>query len=118
MSPQNRYFDMALDVHVPDRWYVRSPLDAQGERIMPWEFFQGRTVCLENEPFVSVSHPGRALDFTLTGAGIPVVSRRVVSLCERLGVQGEAQFIPARVEGQAERYFILNTLRVIRCVDE
>ncbi|PTL78371.1 hypothetical protein DAT35_39980 [Vitiosangium sp. GDMCC 1.1324] len=109
---------MMDDMYVPGRWYVRSPLNAQGERIIPWEFRQGMPVCLDGEPFLPVSRPGRALDFTLTEAGITFVSQRLVSLCERLGIQDEVQFIPARVEGRAEPYFILNTLRLIKCVDE
>ena len=47
-----------------------------------------------------------------------MLSQRLVSLWERLGLQEEYQLIPARVEGQTERFFILNTLRIIRCVDE
>jgi hypothetical protein len=39
-------------------------------------------------------------------------------VCERLGIQNEAQFIPAQVEGQSEPYFVLNPLRIVKCVDE
>ncbi|WNG62458.1 hypothetical protein F0U59_04705 [Archangium gephyra] len=50
--------------------------------------------------------------------GNPVVHRRVVSLFERLGLQNEVQFIPVEVDGQTEPWFILNALRVIRCIDD
>ncbi len=30
----------------------------------------------------------------------------------------DVQFIPVRVESQAERYFILNSLRVVKCIDD
>ena len=49
---------------------------------------------------------------------IPVVSGRVVSIFKHLGLLDEVQFIPARVEGLSEPYFILNTLRIIRCIDD
>ncbi|MGZ3457947.1 MAG: AHH domain-containing protein [Archangium sp.] len=79
---------------------------------------QDKPVRIEREPFLPLSRPGRALDFTQTEVGIVVVSQRFVSLCKQIGVQDEVQLIPARVEGQRDPYFILNTLRIIRCVDE
>jgi hypothetical protein len=42
----------------------------------------------------------------------------MVSLFERLKLLGQVQFFPAQVEGQAEPFFILNVLRVIRCIDD
>jgi hypothetical protein len=65
-----------------------------------------------------IARSGHALDFTSTGLAIPVVSRHVVSLFERLGLLKQVQFFPAQVKGQAEPYFILNILRVIRCIDD
>ncbi|HSP80679.1 MAG TPA: DUF1629 domain-containing protein, partial [Myxococcaceae bacterium] len=64
-----------------------------------------------------VSQEGVALDFTLTGLASAVVSEAFVSLCEPMLGRDEVQFIPARVEGRAETYFILNTLRTIQCID-
>ena len=58
------------------------------------------------------------LDFNLTTLAIPVVHGRVVRLFERLGLQGEVQFLPARVNGQADTWFILNVLKIIRCIDD
>jgi hypothetical protein len=45
------------------------------------------------------------------------VHGRVAQLFERMDVQ-DVQFLPAQVEGHAGPYFILNTLRVIRCIDD
>ncbi|WNG22438.1 hypothetical protein F0U63_40945 [Cystobacter fuscus] len=47
-----------------------------------------------------------------------MVNGRFATLCERLGIQHQIQLIPARVEEHPEPYFVLNTLRLIRCVDE
>jgi hypothetical protein len=58
-----------------------------------------------------------ALDFSLAGVSIPVVHARFAQLLERLGVQ-DVQFIPVQMEGHTGPYFILNTLRIIRCIDE
>lgn len=118
MSSSKRYYEMYIDVHVPGQWTIRSPVNARGEKLIPWEFMQGRSVHLEEEPFVPLFYPGLALDYSESGRGIAVVSQRLAHLWTRLGFQKEVQLIPARVEGQMERFFILNTLHVIRCVDE
>ena len=73
---------------------------------------------LKDLPTLPLDTPGCALDFSLTEFAIPVVSARFVSLCQELGVQDDVQFIPARVACHMEPYFILNALRVIRCIDE
>jgi hypothetical protein len=73
---------------------------------------------LEKDPFVPLSSPGLALDYSDAVVAISVLSQRLVDLWCRLGLEKEIQFIPARVEGQTERYYLLNTLRIIRCVDE
>ncbi len=84
----------------------------------PWQFDQGKVITLEGTPLIGVGHPGRALDFSLTELATPVVSSRVVSVFESLDLQDEVQFIPARVQGQSQPYFILNTLRTLRCIDD
>jgi len=73
---------------------------------------------LEGRPVLGISHAGVPLDFSLTELATPVVTGRVVSLFEQLELGNEVQFIPALVEGQAEPYFILNVLHVIRCIDD
>jgi hypothetical protein len=93
-------------------------LDDQGRQLDPWQFTKGRAVVLEGKPVFAIAHPGQPLDFSLTGPATPVVTHRVVSLFERLRLQQEVQFIPARVEGRAEPYFILNVPRIIRCIDD
>ncbi|WP_369945114.1 imm11 family protein [Vitiosangium sp. GDMCC 1.1324] len=60
---------------------------------------------------------GHELDFCWAAFAIPVVHGRFVRLFERLGVQ-DVQFIPVQVEGHAGSFFILNTLRTIRCIDD
>lgn len=113
-----RYYDLWDDMRLPGRWHLKSPVDEQGKEMDPWQFKAGRHLELESTPVFRLARPGEALDFTLTGLTIPLVHRRVVSLFERLGLQQEVQFLPARVEGQSESYFILNVLQTIRCIDD
>lgn len=112
-----RYFRLMDDVHIPERWHVKGPLDEQDRQIIPWRLMKGMTLSVEKPLLVLLECQGRALDFSLTGLNIPVVSGRFVSVCERLGIQNEVQFIPARVEEHSEPYFVLNPLRIIRCID-
>jgi hypothetical protein len=79
---------------------------------------RGEILKWEKPLFLPIHIPGRALDFTQTAFGFIVVNSRFVSVCEQLGIQHEFQLIPARVEGQAEPYFILNPLRIVKCIDE
>jgi len=118
MSKSARYYKLFCDRYVPGRWYIKDPLDANGEFGMPSEFLQDGPLRIEREPFLPVSHPGLALDFTEAGVGIMVISQRLRSLYERLGLQNDCQFIPCHVDGKTERYFIFQPLRIIKCIDE
>jgi len=119
MSASKQYFDLWDDLYVPGRWHLSAPdVDVHGQEIDPWQFKAGEAVKLESAPLLRMVRPGRALDFSLTGLTVPLVNGRVVSLFECLGLEQEVQFIPARVEGFSEPYFLLNTLRVIRCIDD
>jgi hypothetical protein len=111
------YFELCSNMRIPGRWVLKSPVDEHGEEVDPWQFTESRVLEVQSELRLSMAHPGRELDFSLTGLGVVVVHGRVVQLFERMGIQ-EVQFLPAQVEGHFGPYFILNTLRVIRCIDD
>ncbi|XXF78605.1 hypothetical protein P2318_02280 [Myxococcaceae bacterium GXIMD 01537] len=83
----------------------------------PWQFCEGRWLEAPGAIRFPVKPAGQALDFTLASFSIPVVQGRVARLFERLS-PAEVQLIPVQVEGQFEPSFILNALRVIRCIDD
>jgi hypothetical protein len=111
------YFELCSNMRIPGRWVLKSPVDALGQEVDPWQFSEGRILESRADLRLPVSHPGRELDFSLTGLGVVVIHGRVVRLFERLGIQ-EVQFFPAQVESHTEPYFILNVLRIIRCIDD
>jgi hypothetical protein len=117
MTARTRYYELFDKMSIPGRWLLRMPVDERGEWIDTWQFKEGRVLNIEGPIRVPVKPTGTALEFS-SSMGIPVVHRRVVALFERLGLQKEVQFIPAQVEGQSEPWFILNTPRVIRCIDD
>lgn len=112
------YFDLFSNMRIPGRWVLGDPLDEHGLEISPWQFREGRQLDLQGMIRFRQLHPGHALDFSIAGSGIPVVHERVVSLFDQLKLQQQIQFLRVRVEGHPEPYFILNALRVIRCIDD
>ncbi|QRN95472.1 hypothetical protein JRI60_41470 [Archangium violaceum] len=112
-----RYFRLVDDKSVPERWHLKNPVDAEGNRVDPWQFDAGRTLDIQGRLFFRMSVPGAPLDFTEAGFAIPVIHERVKMLLERLNVP-EVQFILAEVESQPEPYFVLNPTLLIPCLDE
>jgi hypothetical protein len=112
-----RFFDLVENLRARGRWQLGSAVDEQGVEIDSWQFIEGKFLNLGCVPTYSIVTPGNPPDFGWDIDAVPVVSTRFVELFEKLTVQG-VQFIPVRVEGHDEPRFILNTLRVIRCIDD
>ena len=111
------YFDLKDDRHSLDRWHLSEPIDSSGQEIDPWQFFDGKHLDLNCVPRFKLDIPGRPLDFCWAAFSIPVVHARFVQIFERLKVQ-DVQFIPALVDEHTGPFFILNTLRTLRCIDD
>lgn len=112
-----KYYDLMDDRESHSRWHLGRPLDVQGYSINPWQFFKGRYLELGMAPRFPLDVPGQPLDFCWAAFSIPVVHERFVQLFQRLNVP-DVQFIPAQVEAHPGPYFILNTLRTVRCIDD
>lgn len=112
-----RYYDLRDDRSSRTRWHLGTPLDASGEELDPWQFFEGHPLELGCVPRFPLDVPGDPLDFCWAAFSIPVAHERLVQLLQRLRIQ-DVQFIPARVEGHPAPFFILNTLHEIRCIDD
>ncbi|MFL5358535.1 imm11 family protein [Archangium sp.] len=111
------YFELMDDRRPQPRWHLGCPLDEQGQEIDPWQFKHGKWLELGCVPRFPLDVPGHSLDYCWAAFAIPVVHERVVRLFERLGVR-DVQFIPVQVDGHPGPYFILNALRIIRCIDD
>jgi hypothetical protein len=112
-----RYYHLRDDRRSQTRWHLGTPVNESGEELDPWQFFEGHPLEMGCVPCFPLDVPGDPLDFCWAAFAIPVVHERFVQIFQRLGVQ-EAQFIPTLVEGHSGPYFILNTLRTIRCIDD
>lgn len=112
-----RYFELVDNMDIQGRWLLGKPVDAQGERMDPWQFSLGRSVDSPSGMRLRLRVPGNPLDYSEASFAIPVVSRRLMELLQGLGVE-DVQFFPARVESREEPYFVLNVTRLVDCIDE
>lgn len=113
----SRYYELKDNRRSHTRWHLGGPLDEQGNEIDPWQFRQGRFLKLEGMPRFPLDIQGEPLDFSWAAFAIPVVHDRFAQLFHKLGIQ-DVQLIPIQIEGHKEPYFILNALRIIRCIDD
>jgi len=112
-----RYFKLSDDVYVPGRWELGAPRDRQGQKIWTWLFRRGEPAAVNGPILIPLSHPGKSLDFSVAGAAVPIVHAKVAALFNELAPDA-VQLIPVEVESGSAPYFILNTLRVVKCIDE
>jgi hypothetical protein len=113
-----RYFDLADDVYLPERWELGHPLDQNGQQLEdPWQFRVGEPVRFEGQVQIPVKRPGTPLDFSHAAFSIPVVHVRVASLLAELA-PNDVESIPVRIDGQPDQFCILNATRLVRCIDD
>jgi hypothetical protein len=106
-----RLYELFFDA-TEDPWFLGDPEPS----IDSWPFRRGERVEAPGELRLPVTEPGRALDVTLRGGYILVVTERIGSLIEGLA-PNDVQRIPARVDSSDERYELLHVLARIDCVD-
>jgi hypothetical protein len=112
-----RFFDLADDVYVPNRWHLDTPIDSQGRKVFDWDFKRGMPVQIKGRLKIPIETAGVPLDFTEAGIRIPVVHVKVAAMLAEQA-PGDVQFIPADIEGHPEQYLVLVATRLIRCIDE
>ncbi|MHA7633367.1 imm11 family protein [Corallococcus sp. M7] len=116
---ERRFFELDIDVYVPERWYFKTSTHADGRPLDdPWVFTRGAPIPDPGPLRVPLSRPGKPLDYTSAGVGItPILSTRTADVFRTLA-PNDVQLFPVQVEGQAEPYFLLVAARTVRCVDE
>ena len=116
---EQRFFDLRIDVYVPERWYLAAPVGLAGEELDDiWQFSDGKSVEVRERLRIPLHRPGKPLDFTTAGAGrTPILSARTASVFRELA-PSDVQLFPVEVEGETEPYYLLNVTRQIRCIDD
>ncbi len=113
-----RYFKLSDDMRILDRWTLDNPMEGNGEELWHGLMTDGLHISVQQPARIALYVPGRALDFSTTALSIPIIHGKVKALFEQLGLNSQMQLFPITVEGQAEPYYVMNLLRVIRCIDD
>ncbi|WP_309895909.1 imm11 family protein [Archangium sp.] len=101
-----------------DQWTLGDPIDGNGQELWHGQVTRGLRLSVPGPARIGMYAPGRALDFSTTALNVPIIHDKVKALLERLGLGEQVQWFPITVEGQAEPYYLLNLLRVARCIDD
>jgi hypothetical protein len=111
------YYRLLDDLHLPGRWYLRSPVESSGVEMDPRVFLEARVVEVHRPLRLPQRRPGRPMDFTLADFDMPVARR---ALAERIdaAAPGALQLVPVSIAGHDGDFVILNLLRAVRCLDE
>ncbi len=113
-----KYYKMSNDMNILDRWTLGDPLDGNNQEIWHGQVTRGLPIAVQRPARIGLYAPGRALDFSTTALNVPIIHGKIKELFEQLGLDDQMQLIPITVEGQADPYYLLNLLRVIRCIDD
>ncbi len=112
------YYRLVSDFeNLPDQWFLRGPLSADGETIDPCEFTEGVPYTGPVPVRVPVRQLGKEAAFSLGALDLPVVSQTVREIIERVA-PGAAEYFPVIIEGAKCNYAILNITRRVECLDE
>jgi len=113
----SRYYRLSDDVALTGRWELGKLGDERGEEVWPALLMRGVPAHVDGRIKVPVKRPGQPLDFSHAAFGIPVVHVRAASVFMELA-SNDVQFFPVDIEGQTEKYLVLNATRVVNCIDD
>ncbi|MGA2233265.1 MAG: hypothetical protein ABSH22_20370 [Tepidisphaeraceae bacterium] len=110
-----------LRLDSPDKWRLEIQRDRRGADggDNRWkDFTWARRVDVAPPLQISVLKTGAKRDVTFDIAtSAPVLSARAAQILRSLGDE-DIELISARVEGEADEYFVMNVLSLVKCLDE
>lgn len=112
-----QYYELMADPEEKSRWYLKSPLDPNGNEVDPRIFTQGTEVARQPELRLPIRRPGREVDLNLCDFDMVVTPRSLNEELEKI-VGNSIQRIAIKVDGHGDEYEILNVCRLVSCVDE
>jgi hypothetical protein len=115
---ERHYYRMSNEEYVPERWYLKDPVSPTGAKLFaPWGFRALDQLQDIGPLSIPVKQEGRLLDIDFTlGSSVLVVSERAAPVFHELALN-DVQLIPTEVVGHPGRYFVVNTARIVDCVD-
>ncbi|MCP3165525.1 imm11 family protein [Myxococcus qinghaiensis] len=113
-----RFFKLTDDVYLSGRWELGHPLDQEGRKLDdPWQFRIGQRVHADERIRIPIKISGTPLDYSHAAFSIPVVHARVASLFTEVAPD-DVQLIPVEIDSQPAQHFILNAIRLVKCIDD
>jgi hypothetical protein len=111
------FYDIQADPAAGHRWFLGSPYDPNGNEVDPRLFTQG--VRVEGLPplTVPIAQSGEEVDFNFCAFDMLVTPRVFNEELEKL-VGDAIQRIPVTVQGNSDRFEILNICATAVCIDE
>ncbi|MBZ4416564.1 hypothetical protein [Myxococcus sp. RHSTA-1-4] len=113
-----RFFKLTDDVYLSGRWELGHPLDQEGQKLDdPWQFRIGQRAHPEERIRIPIKISGRPLDYSHAAFSIPIVHARVAPIFTEVAPD-DVQLIPVEIDSQPAQHFILNDIRLVKCIDD
>ncbi|WP_375759621.1 imm11 family protein [Corallococcus exercitus] len=113
-----RHFYWVMLAGVP-QWLLESPTRDSGESFdEPWMFTVGRVLPDPGPIDSQISYPGERRSFVLAGVEETPIGSEAVANVFREFALGDVQLFPVSIAGESERYFVVNAIKLMDCIDE
>jgi hypothetical protein len=101
------------------QWLVTTPVPVSGgEFDEPWMFADGRVLPDPGPIKAQIANPGEKRTFVFSVIEkAPIVSEEIANTFRTLALD-DVQLFPVSIEGEPERYFVVNATKVVDCINE
>ena len=101
----------------PDRWFLDVPRAVGATEGDPWEFTCGNPLYDRGDLVVAQRVEGRPQALSFAAFDIPIANAQLASALRDVAGD-DLQMLPVMVDGLDEPYFVVNVVRVVKCLDE
>ncbi len=112
-----KYFRVADDLEVADRWFLDAPARPGSGELAEWAFLDGTWLDCVRPLATRVVGEVRQMDITFATFDIPIVSIRARDILIAHAAN-DVQCFPVEVAGTSGSFFVLNISRTIRCISD
>lgn len=102
-----------------DLWPYRTygAITTGGVELDARTFVQASSLHFPSGIAIEVDNEGEALDYNTGPFGVPIVSEYIADILSDLA-SNDVQLLPLDIEGETEKFYVLNVLHAISCIDE
>ena len=111
------YYDISIDQAKQNYWFLHNLQTKEGKKIDEFIFQYGKEVVIDEELFYEIKIQGIVPDLCFAGVNAsPVVCKGIANELKRL-LKLDLQILPISVIGCQQKFFILNPLKILDCID-